>query len=124
MKPAIRLRKKLDNGDLVTGLLVSMHIWPGLVEIAQQSGLDCLIVDQELGVCGVMNAPKLVEAEGRIRKATEKHGKSMWVIGDPEVSQSRGHTFLCIDEPIMQVKNSLSAAVEGCRRRVVGVANE
>jgi len=49
MEPARRLRKKLKDGELVTGLLATFHLWTGLVEVSRRAGLDYLIVDLEHG---------------------------------------------------------------------------
>ncbi|MCB1206499.1 MAG: hypothetical protein KDN18_19730 [Verrucomicrobiae bacterium] len=47
MEPALLLRQKLDSGKIVTGVLATQHFWPGLVEVAQNAGLDYLIIDLE-----------------------------------------------------------------------------
>ena len=49
MDPAIRLREKIGKRELTTGLLVTDHLWTDLVEIAQRSEVDYLIVDMEHG---------------------------------------------------------------------------
>lgn len=49
MEPARRIRDKLDRGEIVTGTLVTNHLWPELVEIAIDAGLDYLIADLEHG---------------------------------------------------------------------------
>lgn len=49
MDPARRLRDKIDQRELTTGILVTDHLWTDLVEIAQRAGLDYLIVDMEHG---------------------------------------------------------------------------
>ncbi len=69
-------------------------------------------------VGGTMNDPKVIEAESRIRDAGRRAGKSMWVIGDAEELQKRGHRFLCIGEPTMALKAALSGSVDRCRARV------
>ena len=52
-----------------------------------------------LGVCWQPNHPKLQDAFERIRSAGRAVGKSMWMIGDPNVLLQKGFTFLCIAEP-------------------------
>lgn len=47
MQPALHLRRKLDAGEIVTGVLATRHFWPGLVEIVKDAGLDYLIIDLE-----------------------------------------------------------------------------
>ncbi len=47
MESALTLRRKLDSGAIVTGVLATQHFWPGLVEVAMEAGLDYLIVDLE-----------------------------------------------------------------------------
>lgn len=47
MKSASILRKKISGSDPVLGLLSTFHFWPGLVEIAIETGLDYLIIDLE-----------------------------------------------------------------------------
>ena len=49
MKSAKLLREKLSRDDLVTGLLVTLHLWPDLVEIAKRGGADYIIIDREHG---------------------------------------------------------------------------
>jgi len=45
--PAQQLRCRIEKRELTTGLLVSSHLWPQLVEIAMAGGLDYLIADTE-----------------------------------------------------------------------------
>jgi len=47
MKSAVILRSKLARDKPVLGLLATFHLWPGLVEIAINAGLDYIIIDQE-----------------------------------------------------------------------------
>ncbi len=47
MEPAFTLRRKLDAGEIVTGVLATRHFWPGLVEVVKSAGLDYLIIDLE-----------------------------------------------------------------------------
>jgi len=47
MESARILRRKLDSGEIVTGLLATQHFWPGLVEVVMKSGFDYLIIDLE-----------------------------------------------------------------------------
>ncbi len=47
MIPAQQLRCRIEKRELTTGLLVSSHLWPQLVEIAMAGGLDYLIADTE-----------------------------------------------------------------------------
>lgn len=49
MKTAARLRSRIDEGQLTTGILVSNHLWLELVEISLNAGLDYLIIDNEHG---------------------------------------------------------------------------
>lgn len=48
MRPAVELRRRLADPDVVTtGVLCSLHLWPGLVEVVRRAGLDYLIIDLE-----------------------------------------------------------------------------
>jgi len=47
MKPAKLLRKKIRSHTLTTGVMVTYHFWPGVVEIAMRAGLDYMIIDFE-----------------------------------------------------------------------------
>ncbi len=47
MKSAQILKQKIQGNTLTTGLLATFHLWPGLVEMAMDAGLDYLIVDLE-----------------------------------------------------------------------------
>ncbi|MES2793650.1 MAG: aldolase/citrate lyase family protein [Planctomycetota bacterium] len=49
MDPARRLREKIAQRELTTGLLVIDHLWTDIVEIALRSEIDYLIVDMEHG---------------------------------------------------------------------------
>ena len=49
MQAARKLREKISSDALVTGVLATNHVWPELVEVCQQAGLDYLIVDCEHG---------------------------------------------------------------------------
>ena len=49
MNIARKLKQKIANGELTTGLLATDHLWTDLVEISSRSGLDYLIVDMEHG---------------------------------------------------------------------------
>jgi len=47
MKSAALLKQKISGTQPVLGLLSTLHFWPGLVEIAQNAGMDYLIIDLE-----------------------------------------------------------------------------
>lgn len=47
MQPAAELKRRVNAGELTTGVLVTDHLWPQLVEIARGAGLDYLIIDCE-----------------------------------------------------------------------------
>jgi 2-keto-3-deoxy-L-rhamnonate aldolase RhmA len=47
MQPAAELKRRIHSGELTTGVLVTDHLWPQLVEIAQAAGLDYIIIDCE-----------------------------------------------------------------------------
>jgi len=49
MKPAQRLKARLQQRDLILGVLAIDHAWTDLVELCQRSGLDYLIVCMEHG---------------------------------------------------------------------------
>lgn len=49
LEPARKLSQKVNRGEIVTGLLATFHLWPGLVEIAMRAGVDYLIIDREHG---------------------------------------------------------------------------
>ena len=49
LTPAINLKKKLASGAPVIGVMATDHVWPFLVELCQQGGLDYLIIDSEHG---------------------------------------------------------------------------
>jgi 2-keto-3-deoxy-L-rhamnonate aldolase RhmA len=68
----------------------------------------------ELGICGVMDDPKLLGALEQIRAAAVAAGKPTWMIGDAKNLVERGYTFLCIGEPswmlVAAAKQALAAA--------------
>jgi len=47
MQPAAELKRRILSGELTTGILVTDHLWPQIVEIARDAGLDYLIIDCE-----------------------------------------------------------------------------
>jgi 2-keto-3-deoxy-L-rhamnonate aldolase RhmA len=47
MQPATELKRRIFAGELTTGILVTDHLWPQLVEISKAAGLDYLIIDCE-----------------------------------------------------------------------------
>ena len=49
MNPAAALRDKINSHRITTGVLVTDHLWPRLVEMCKLAGLDYLIVDREHG---------------------------------------------------------------------------
>jgi 2-keto-3-deoxy-L-rhamnonate aldolase RhmA len=49
MNPAAALIAKMNAEQLTTGVLVTEHLWPRLVEICKLAGLDYLIIDCEHG---------------------------------------------------------------------------
>jgi len=49
MKAASVLQEKIKAGGPTTGILVTNHLWPDLVEVALEAALDYLIIDAEHG---------------------------------------------------------------------------
>lgn len=49
LTPAKRLKEQLAAHETVVGVMATDHVWPFLVELCQQGGLDYLIVDREHG---------------------------------------------------------------------------
>lgn len=49
MEPARRLRERIGNRELTTGVLITDHLWPDLIEVCLRAGLDYAIVDMEHG---------------------------------------------------------------------------
>jgi 2-keto-3-deoxy-L-rhamnonate aldolase RhmA len=49
LKPASNLIARINSEQLTTGVLVTDHLWPRLVEICKLAGLDYLIIDREHG---------------------------------------------------------------------------
>ena len=47
MRSAQILREKITSGQLTLGIIVTMHFWLELIEIARNAGLDYLIIDTE-----------------------------------------------------------------------------
>ncbi len=47
MKPAIDLKRKMGTAEPTLGVLIIDHLWLGLIEIAQEAGLDYVIIDTE-----------------------------------------------------------------------------
>lgn len=49
MQPAVQLKRRITSGDLTLGILITDHLWPELIELAQAAGMHYAIVDQEHG---------------------------------------------------------------------------
>lgn len=49
LTPAIQLRKKIDSGERVMGIMATDLLSPVLIEIAKQAGIDYIVVDREHG---------------------------------------------------------------------------
>jgi len=49
MRTAARLKSRINQGQLTTGILVTNHLWLELVEICLNADLDYLIIDNEHG---------------------------------------------------------------------------
>lgn len=49
LTPAIQLREKLATGEPVIGVMATDHVWPLLIELCRQGGLDYLVLDREHG---------------------------------------------------------------------------
>jgi 2-keto-3-deoxy-L-rhamnonate aldolase RhmA len=73
MKAARILRQKINSDTVTTGVIVSYHLWPALVEISINSGLDYLIIDCEHGsfspelICDVCAIGRLMDFAVLIR---------------------------------------------------------
>lgn len=52
LSPAIALKKKLAGNDPVVGAMATDHVWPLLVELCRDGGLDYLVIDCEHGCHG------------------------------------------------------------------------
>lgn len=44
-----KLKQRIIARELVLGMLITDHVWPGLIELCHGAGLDYVIVDQEHG---------------------------------------------------------------------------
>jgi 2-keto-3-deoxy-L-rhamnonate aldolase RhmA len=68
----------------------------------------------ELGVCGIMDDPQLMQALEQLKQAAAAAGKPAWMIGDAKSLVSRGYNFLCIGEPswmlVGAIKQTLAEA--------------
>lgn len=64
MQPAFRLREKISRRELTVGVIATFHLWPELVEVCRQAGLDYLIIDMEHG-SATLETVKRVCAAGR-----------------------------------------------------------
>src|SRR4051812_20609846 len=49
MDAARKLKAKIAADELVLGMLITDHLWPGLIELCHNAGMDYAIVDQEHG---------------------------------------------------------------------------
>jgi len=73
MEAARILKQKINSDAVTTGIMVSYHLWPALIEISCKSGLDYLIIDNEHGdfspelVCDVCAMGRLMDFAVLIR---------------------------------------------------------
>jgi 2-keto-3-deoxy-L-rhamnonate aldolase RhmA len=49
MQPAKLLREKISSRQVTTGILITHHLWPELIEVVRRAGLDYVIIDMEHG---------------------------------------------------------------------------
>lgn len=49
MKPAIALKRKLEQNELTLGVLATEYVWPDMVRTFIEAGLDYVIIDMEHG---------------------------------------------------------------------------
>ena len=47
MKSAQILRQKINGPEVTTGVIITFHLWPGLIELLMRAGLDYAIIDLE-----------------------------------------------------------------------------
>ncbi len=47
MRSAQRLKQQITARELTVGVIITFHLWPGMIEQARQAGLDYVIVDLE-----------------------------------------------------------------------------
>lgn len=47
MKSAQILRQKINSPEVTTGVIITFHLWPGLIEILMKAGMDYAIIDLE-----------------------------------------------------------------------------
>ena len=76
-------------------------------EITTAMAIGPYDLSADLGACGMMADPKVVEAIQQIRAAARAAGKNMWMIGDGPTLAKEGFTFLCIAEPIWLLQETL-----------------
>jgi 2-keto-3-deoxy-L-rhamnonate aldolase RhmA len=73
MEAARILKQKINSDTVTTGIMVSYHLWPELVEISIKSGLDYIIIDCEHGsfspelICDVCAIGRLMDFAVLIR---------------------------------------------------------
>jgi 2-keto-3-deoxy-L-rhamnonate aldolase RhmA len=47
MKSAQILRQKINGPGVTTGVIITFHLWPGMIELLMRAGLDYAIIDLE-----------------------------------------------------------------------------
>ena len=47
MKSAQILKAKINSPEVTTGVIITFHLWPGLIELLIRSGIDYAIIDLE-----------------------------------------------------------------------------
>jgi 2-keto-3-deoxy-L-rhamnonate aldolase RhmA len=109
--PQIENQKGLSNVDAIARHEITTAIAIGPYDLSAN-----------LGVCWEPEHPKLQDAIGKIRKAGEDAGKTMWMIGDATKLIPRGFTFLCVAEPVWFLEAMLKKTVSELRAGVKGAS--
>lgn len=85
-------------------------------EITTAMAIGPYDLSADLGVCGEMDHPRLLEALDLVRAAGRQHGKETWMIGGDGAKLARaGWRFLCIGEPTFVLQAALKDRVAHAR---------
>jgi 2-keto-3-deoxy-L-rhamnonate aldolase RhmA len=102
--PQIETRRGLKNVAEVVGHEITTALAVGPYDLSA-----------ELGVCGKMDDPTVIDALEIIRNAAGQVGKPAWMIGDGMELARKGWRFICLGEPTWILEEALRLKVKAAQ---------
>jgi 4-hydroxy-2-oxoheptanedioate aldolase len=102
--PQIESLVGLANVDAIAAHEMTTHLAVGPYDLSAH-----------LGVCWKPESPELQAALRRIKEVAERHGKTLWGIGAPAVTEGLGLHFYALGEPLQFMETKLKELVADLR---------